>query len=133
LQAFEKFISGMYLGEITRNLLVSLIDATPKPLVFDGRATEAINTQWGVDTSVMSEIEEAWINNGAQESAEAERRIPKFSEFRDEDLTANTRQRLEKIKGVIVKRLGYADQDVSLRDAAVRLDDQNPPPFFPPS
>jgi hypothetical protein len=30
-QAQEKFILGMYLGEVTRNLLLTLIDADPSP------------------------------------------------------------------------------------------------------
>ncbi|KNZ71716.1 Glucokinase-1 [Termitomyces sp. J132] len=59
-QAFEKFISGMYLGEITRNILISLIDASPIPLLFSGKSTPMLNKHYGLDTSVMSQIEEAW-------------------------------------------------------------------------
>ncbi|KAJ4472102.1 hypothetical protein J3R30DRAFT_1034598 [Lentinula aciculospora] len=59
-QAFEKFISGMYLGEITRHVLLSLIDAAPRSMLFGGKATKVVNEQWGLDTSVMSEVEEAW-------------------------------------------------------------------------
>ncbi|KAJ7781622.1 hypothetical protein B0H16DRAFT_1499098 [Mycena metata] len=59
-QAFEKMISGMYLGEITRNILLSLVDAAPKSLLFGGKTTPALNAQWGLDTSVMSGVEEAW-------------------------------------------------------------------------
>lgn len=59
-QAFEKFISGMYLGEITRNLLLSLVDAAPQPLLFGGRSSKALNTHYGLDTAVMSAVEEAW-------------------------------------------------------------------------
>jgi len=50
----------MYLGEITRNILASLVDAAPRGLVCGGKASHVINTQWGLDTSVMSAIEEAW-------------------------------------------------------------------------
>ncbi|KZT26882.1 hypothetical protein NEOLEDRAFT_1177072 [Neolentinus lepideus HHB14362 ss-1] len=59
-QAFEKFISGMYLGEITRNILLALIDAAPKPILFSGKSTTALNTHYGLDTAVMSKVEEAW-------------------------------------------------------------------------
>jgi hexokinase len=59
-QAFEKFISGMYLGEITRNALLALIDAAPRPLLFGGRASKALNEHYGVDTAFMSAVEEAW-------------------------------------------------------------------------
>ncbi|KAJ3723422.1 hypothetical protein C8R42DRAFT_606411 [Lentinula raphanica] len=66
-QAFEKFISGMYLGEITRHVLLSLIDAAPRPMLFGGKATKVVNEQWGLDTSVMSEVEEAWETRVVEE------------------------------------------------------------------
>jgi hexokinase len=60
LQAFEKFISGMYLGEITRNICLSLIDAAPKSLLFNGRSSTVLNSHYGLDTAVLSEVEAAW-------------------------------------------------------------------------
>ncbi|GJE84777.1 hexokinase [Phanerochaete sordida] len=60
LQAFEKFISGMYLGEITRNICLSLIDAAPRPLLFNGRSSKVLNSHYGLDTAVLSEVEAAW-------------------------------------------------------------------------
>jgi hexokinase len=57
-QAYEKFISGMYLGEITRNLMLSLIDASP-PVLFRGESTSSLNAHYGFDTALMSEIESA--------------------------------------------------------------------------
>ena len=51
---FEKMISGMYLGELTRSVLVSLIDDL---LLFDGYSSEKLNTQYALDTAYMSEIE----------------------------------------------------------------------------
>lgn len=57
-QAFEKFISGMYLGEITRNVLLNLIDTCP-PVLFDGYSTPQFNKHYGFDTAIMSEIESA--------------------------------------------------------------------------
>jgi hexokinase len=116
-QAFEKFISGMYLGEITRHVLVSLVDAAPHGLLFAGNATEILNTQWGLDTSVMSDIENAWLGST---TSEKEEELPKISDFDEGKLKASTRERLERVKGVIVKSLGYAEKDVSLKDAAVR-------------
>ncbi|KDQ07025.1 hypothetical protein BOTBODRAFT_192701 [Botryobasidium botryosum FD-172 SS1] len=53
-QCFEKFISGMYLGEITRNLLLYLVDSL---LLFNGHSTKQLNTHYGFDTALMSEIE----------------------------------------------------------------------------
>ncbi len=57
-QAYEKFISGMYLGEITRNLLLSFVDAVP-PILFNGASTPALNAHYGFDTSYMTDIEAA--------------------------------------------------------------------------
>ncbi|KAH8118513.1 hexokinase-domain-containing protein [Phellopilus nigrolimitatus] len=57
-QAYEKFISGMYLGEITRNLLLSFVDAAP-PLLFNGSSTSILNQHYGFDTAYMSDIENA--------------------------------------------------------------------------
>jgi hypothetical protein len=123
-QAFEKFISGMYLGEISRNLLVTLIDAAPRALLFGGKATPVINTQWGLDTSVMSDVEEAWEGERWDmtkhgRSLEADHEVPKFSDFDEEKLSVGVRQKLERIRAVIVKNLRYAEEDVSLKDAAV--------------
>jgi hexokinase len=127
-QAFEKFISGMYLGEITRNILVSLIDATPRSLLFGGKATSVINTQWGLDTSVMSDIEEAYEGGkgkgkGKEHSLMDD--VPSFITFYEKELTAEEKTRLERVKSVVVKSMEYAEADVSLKDAAVRLTPSN--------
>lgn len=48
----------MYLGEISRNVLLSLIDATP-PVLFNGYSTPILNQHYGFDTAYMSDIEAA--------------------------------------------------------------------------
>ncbi|CAB5191382.1 unnamed protein product [Rhizophagus irregularis] len=53
-QALEKFISGMYLGEIARNVLLNLIDRT---LLFDGFSSKDLNNQYYFETEYMSTIE----------------------------------------------------------------------------
>ncbi|PPQ66277.1 hypothetical protein CVT26_010961 [Gymnopilus dilepis] len=116
-QAFEKFISGMYLGEITRNVLVALIDATPKSLLFEGKSTPVLNKHYGLDTSFMSATEEAWI--GTDESQEAFSLPPLGSEFRRESLSPVVVKKLDDIRQVIVKFLGFREEDVSLKDAAI--------------
>ena len=58
-QAYSKFISGMYLGEITRNVLLALVDATPQPILFAGKATERLK-HYGLDTEMLSLVESAW-------------------------------------------------------------------------
>lgn len=55
-QAFEKMVSGMYLGEITRNILLFLIDSSE---LFEGHATEVLNTHYGFDTAFVSIVEGA--------------------------------------------------------------------------
>ncbi|KAF8631138.1 hypothetical protein AX15_002484 [Amanita polypyramis BW_CC] len=113
LQAFEKFVSGMYLGEIVRNMFVALIDATPKPLLFDGKTTSHINKHYGVDTSLLSSVEEAWHGDGEIGS------VPQFSGFDPNTLEPAVRQRLENVRRVVVEHFRFRDEDVSLRDAAI--------------
>ncbi|KAI0363728.1 hypothetical protein BV20DRAFT_1006931 [Pilatotrama ljubarskyi] len=137
LQAFEKFISGMYLGEITRNVLLSLIDAAPKPLLFKGRSSTPLNTHYGLDTAIMSEVEEAWetgrvpivpvttdskdekpVTNGVP----SDTKVPDWqsAHFTDVDaLSPDDVARLERIRGIIIQRLALDPADVSLRDAAI--------------
>jgi len=138
LQAFEKFISGMYLGEITRNILLSLVDAAPKPLLFNGRSSDELNRHYGLDTSVMSEIEVAW-EEGRVSGTVAEKEvegghaicnptptqapvtvngdIPHFTVV--EKFSAEDQSRLERIRNILIQRLSLDADDVSLRDAAI--------------
>ncbi|KAJ1922191.1 hypothetical protein H4219_000053 [Mycoemilia scoparia] len=53
LQVFEKMISGLYLGEVTRNAILHLID---QRLLFDGRSSTILNKSYAFDTAYMSEI-----------------------------------------------------------------------------
>lgn len=48
-------ISGMYLGEITRNVLLHLID---QRLLFEGTSSTTLNRQWAFETKFMSAIEQ---------------------------------------------------------------------------
>ncbi|RDB20456.1 Glucokinase [Hypsizygus marmoreus] len=116
-QAFEKMISGMYLGEITRNVLVALIDAAPKSLLFGGKSTTILNTHYGFDTSVMSDIEDAW--EGPRKSLSGDKSAPAFSTFDASTLPSNISAKLERIRSVVVKQLGFNDSDVTLKDAAI--------------
>lgn len=53
--SFEKMISGMYLGEIVRLLLVKLAEDR---LLFQGGASEVLLTPGSFETKFISEIEE---------------------------------------------------------------------------
>ncbi|KAG7333851.1 hypothetical protein KOW79_002258 [Hemibagrus wyckioides] len=53
-QRFEKMTSGMYLGEIVRQIL---IDLTKRGLLFRGRITECLKTRGIFETRFLSQIE----------------------------------------------------------------------------
>lgn len=53
-QYHEKMVAGMYLGEITRNALLDLID---QQLLFNGSSSKELNKAWSFETAYMSTIE----------------------------------------------------------------------------
>lgn len=53
-QTFEKLISGMYLGEVVRLILVELIK---KGVLFKGHSSQSISEQWKFQTKFISEVE----------------------------------------------------------------------------
>ena len=48
----------MYLGEIVRNIITSLIDQSP-PLAFNGNSTQVLNAPYGLDAEQVAMIEGA--------------------------------------------------------------------------
>ena len=124
-QAYEKFISGMYLGEITRNVLLALVDAAPKPILFGGKATERLNRHYGLDTEMLSLVESAWTTtttgaDGKEDKNDAAPSLRDFSKpLEEERIAPATLQRLNKVREIIREYLGYAPGEVSLRDAAL--------------
>lgn len=52
-QLFEKMMSGMYLGEISRNVILQYVDYR---VLFNGLSSPDLNRQWGFETSYMSSI-----------------------------------------------------------------------------
>ncbi|EIN10788.1 hexokinase [Punctularia strigosozonata HHB-11173 SS5] len=118
-QAYEKFISGMYLGEITRNILLSLVDAAPKPLLFGGKSTKQLNTHYGFDTAVMSAVEEAWEGLKVVKPEPMPSPSAAIWDFDEAKLDEPTKERLRTIQQVIVEQVGFAPEDVSLQDAAI--------------
>lgn len=89
-QAFEKMISGMYLGEIVRNILLYLIDQPPVHAtattpaqyhLFNGHSCQVLNTHYGLDTAFMSAIAEA------TSSEEAHALVVKTFEFEPSQIT----------------------------------------------
>jgi hexokinase len=120
-QAYEKFISGMYLGEITRNLLLALVDAAPKPILFNGKATERLNKHYGLDTEMLSLVESAWRTDAPREGDSEENAVLRdFSApLAEERIAPATLRRLNRVREIVQEHLGYAPGEVSLRDAAL--------------
>ena len=119
----------MYLGEIVRNILLALIDAAPKPLLFNGRiGSGALNEHYGLDTAVMSDVELAWA--GDKPKAEPledvygvadKLAILHLRDFDEAKLSESQRNRLERVRKAVISSLGFEQtpEDVSLRDAAI--------------
>lgn len=59
-QLYEKLISGMYMGEIVRRIIVQLAEAG---VLFNGKVSEALRTPGNFDTAFVSQIE-AYAPNG---------------------------------------------------------------------
>jgi hexokinase len=57
-QRFEKMISGLYLGEITRLLMVDLISTGE---LFAGRTSTLLETPYSFETANMSRIERYFL------------------------------------------------------------------------
>lgn len=111
----------MYLGEITRNILLSLIDAAPRSLLFNGRSSTPLNTHYGLDTAVVSEIEEAWESGRTDRIAKVNGTVPQWQSAHFTEVNALPPQdvdRLERIRGILIQRLELPVEDVSLCDAA---------------
>ncbi|CAO1630321.1 unnamed protein product [Parajaminaea phylloscopi] len=51
---FEKMISGMYLGEVARVVMIALID---RLVLFSGYSSSVLNSQYGFDTAYVSAIQ----------------------------------------------------------------------------
>jgi len=108
----------MYLGEITRHILVALIDAAPKPLLFGGNTSTVLNKHYGLDTSVMSDIERAWEGNDNTEIG-GDCPVSTFATFATETLPLSVKAKLERVRVVVIRQLAFKDAEVSLRDAVV--------------
>ncbi|XP_078421933.1 hexokinase-2-like isoform X2 [Cetorhinus maximus] len=57
-QRYEKMISGMYLGEIVCNILISF---TKRGLLFRGKISERLKTRGIFETKFLSHIESDWL------------------------------------------------------------------------
>jgi hexokinase len=109
----------MYLGEITRNILLALVDASPKPILFNGKATESLNKHYGLDTELLSLVESAWRTDAPREE-DSETALRDFSApLVEERIAPATLRRLNRVREIVQEHLGYSPGEVSLRDAAL--------------
>ena len=60
-QIFEKMISGMYLGEISRQIMLELVKEN---LLFDGKLSKEFDTMWKFETRFLTDIENDKSKNG---------------------------------------------------------------------
>ncbi|EIW83575.1 hypothetical protein CONPUDRAFT_99077 [Coniophora puteana RWD-64-598 SS2] len=137
-QAFGKAIAGMFLGEVARNAFLSLVDAGA---LFGGKLSAQMGTQWGFDTELMSAVEEAWAGVGAHApmavggglGGEIPVRMDDGKEGTDgpavpplsslvpgnESISSDQRAALDRVRSVLIAHCGYAENEVSLRDAMI--------------
>jgi len=110
-QCFEKFISGMYLGEITRNLLLYLVDSL---LLFNGHSTKQLNTHYGFDTALMSEIELDATEPELKPTSQS------TSELDGKATTNGTQPRtFTRTRGVLTRQLGFKPELVTDVDCEI--------------
>ncbi|XP_064631396.1 hexokinase-1-like isoform X3 [Lineus longissimus] len=109
-QLFEKMISGMYMGEIVRLVLVKLAEDGH---IFKGEVTEDLDTRERFYTKYVSEIESDIVNSEKNKKAEKEntdqfentRHILKelgYDEATDEDFQA-----VQKVCALVSSRAAY--------------------------
>ncbi|KAG8925270.1 glucokinase [Tulasnella sp. 418] len=114
-QLFEKFISGMYQGEICRNLLLYLIDNN---YLFNGYSTAQLNTHYGFDTALMSSIETPVENplHPAVVVDEANKTTTTADTFHPNSTaqSANTRK-------ILVENLHFRPEQISDEDTEIVL------------
>lgn len=93
-------VSGMYIGEVVRNVLLSLID---RNILFDGHSSTIFNTHYGMDTALMSAIEAHPVSAYSEEHVEADQ----------------WRTSLEGTKKVLIEMLGIKEEHISQQDCLV--------------
>ncbi|KAH9017686.1 hypothetical protein EDB85DRAFT_2155006 [Lactarius pseudohatsudake] len=101
----EKFISGMYLSEITRDTLLALVDAASQPVLFGSKAPEqALRARHG----------------GAQPRRDgSEEDDPAAALVEEPEKLVPATLRCLKRQEIVQEHFGYEACEVSLRDAAL--------------
>jgi len=109
-----------------RNVLLALVDAAPKPTLFNGKATERLNSHYGLNTELLSLVESAWWTDAPslgwprEEEAEANAALCDFSTpLVEERIMPAMLRGLNRVREIVQEHLGYEPGEVSLRDVAL--------------
>jgi hexokinase len=114
-QAYEKLILGMYLGEVTRNVILALVDAAPRPILFNGKSTERLNKHYGLDTEMLSLIEGAWHADASKDSEEEHTALRGFSgPLVEERIAPATLRRLNRVREIVQEHLGFEPGEIGI-------------------
>jgi len=101
-----------------------LVDAAPKPILFNRKAMERLNKHYRLDMEMLSLIKSMWVSGGGGTGTpvrdKEDATLHDFSALiMQEQLAPTTLQRLNKIWGIVQEHLGYTPEEVSLRNVAI--------------
>jgi hypothetical protein len=88
-------------GEVTRNVLLALVDVAPKSILFNGKSRERLNKHYGLDTEMLSLVESAWRADvpGEKDSEEEHPALRDFSTpLVEERMAPVTLRRLNRVR-----------------------------------
>lgn len=140
-QVFEKFVSGKYLGEITRLVLHFLAKGLPNvSIIFKGRETTWLTQPYKLDASILSAVEDAWLerrqeskneNDGDQNSMDKKESvlIKNWDEkwVRELGMPVEDTQRRKKLQNALNGlRILPSYDDEHIRNYANQEDKKNP-------
>lgn len=97
---FEKMISGMYLGEVARCVLLHLVDQL---VLFQGFSSKLFNTQYAFDTAYMSAIE-ADTQDAASPTSATRKVLVQTMQIKDEYVSAEDVETVRTICNIVGTR-----------------------------
>jgi hexokinase len=102
----------------------SMLRPGPKPILFNGKATEGLNSHYGLDTELLSLVKSAWQTDAPrEEEAEASAALAALRDYStllvEERIALAMLRGLNRVREIVQGHLGYEPGEVSLRDAAL--------------
>jgi len=97
-----------------------LIDAAPKPILFNGKAMEWLNKHYRLNMEMLSLVESTWVSgSGSMGTPVRDKEDAALCDFSalivQEQLMPATLQCLNKIWGIVQEHLSYAPEEVEHR------------------